>query len=62
MGVQMACERDALTDELKIMVTITEETIKMEDYLNDRRYNEDSRHTMIVLILSFIFVILSFFI
>ena len=43
----MSYETDNLTDKIKILVSIAGETMSLEEYLTDRRYCEDSRHTMI---------------
>ena len=47
LDVQMRYETDNLTDKIKILVSIAGETMSLEEYLTDRRYCEDSRHTMI---------------
>ena len=47
VDVQVHYENDSLTDEIKIYVTVNGETMALEEYLTDRRYCDDSRHTLI---------------
>ena len=40
-------ETHNLTNEIKALVTIGDETLTLEDYLKDKRFCNDSRHTQI---------------
>ena len=44
-GIKVTYQSDTLTDEIKTMVTIAEEIMSLEQYLNDKIFCNDSRHT-----------------
>ena len=47
LELKLTYETDCLTDEIRTMITVGEETISLEDYLVDRRFCNDTRHTRI---------------
>ena len=47
LDIKVIYERNSLTPDIKTVVTVGEETMSLEDYLQDRRYCNESRHTYI---------------
>ena len=47
MGMQVTYETNNLTNEVKALITIGDETLALEDYLKDKRFCNDSKHTQI---------------
>ena len=47
LDLKVTYVKDNSTDEIKTMITIGEETITLQEYLNDKRFCNDTRHTQI---------------
>ena len=47
LGIKITYQRDTQTDELVTMLTIGEEILSLDDYLKDKRFCNDTRHTQI---------------
>ena len=47
LGIKVTYESDKQTDDIKTVITIGEETLTPEEYLKDKRFCNDTKHTQI---------------